>query len=549
MKYTCMATGAAITVSDEEQDFCRKYELPLSVHAPFVRLRSLLAYRNRSNLYNSTCALTKKPILSCIPPERNLQVIDIDVWESDEWDPRDYGRPYDFSRPFFEQFANLYSSVPLPNLSVMRGTMENSDYTHGITCAKNCYLVFSSSFNEDCMFSKFLVRCKDMVDCLNCVSCEICYECRNTFNCYSLLCSDNCYNCADSFFLDNCQSCRACYGCVNLSNKQYHFFNEPLTKEWYQARVAGIDLGSYASLVHEKAKFESFRKQFPRKFMYGKNNQNGVGNFLTNTKNCIDSFFLTDCEDMQYCVWVNKGKSSFFHCMYGNSSELIYNSVSTGDSAYNVKFSAECWQSPRDLEYCIYCCYGAACCFGCVGIKKQSYYILNKQYSREEYSAMLPRIKEHMRSTGEYGKFFPPGLSPYYFNHTEAFYFLALPREEALACGYRWNDEWHPHEASRYSIPDNICDVQDDVLQQTLYCGHSGRKYRITKSELDFYRSKHLPLPRISPFDRVRENSSCMAIESLNNSNCANCGVEFITMYGHDRSTLLCETCYQQLVF
>ena len=49
---------------------------------------------------------------------------------SDAWDFRDYGRDFDFSRPFFEQFAELLEVVPQPNLTSNYLLDENSEYTN-----------------------------------------------------------------------------------------------------------------------------------------------------------------------------------------------------------------------------------------------------------------------------------------------------------------------------------------------------------------------------------------------------------------------------------
>jgi hypothetical protein len=123
MQRRCALTGAEFQIGEAELEYCREYEVPLPTLAPEVRLRRLVGFRNRSFLYNAKCALSGKPMFSSIAPERGLTVYDIDVWNSDAWDWRHYGRPYDFSRPFFEQFADLYYTTPMQSLAVLRGTM------------------------------------------------------------------------------------------------------------------------------------------------------------------------------------------------------------------------------------------------------------------------------------------------------------------------------------------------------------------------------------------------------------------------------------------
>lgn len=59
------------------------------------------------------------------------------------------------------------------------------------------------------------------------------------------------------------------------------------------------------------------------------------------------------------------------------------------------------------MNLCIECEY----CFGCVGLKKKKYCILNKQYSKEEYEELKGKIISDMKRSGEYGKFLPYEMS------------------------------------------------------------------------------------------------------------------------------------------
>jgi len=231
MQQTCRITGHVFEISDAEQAFCQREGIPLPTIHPRERMRQQLIFRNRKHLYHDVCALTKKPMLSCFPPERGLMVYDVDVWESDQWDPLTYGQAYDFSRPFFEQFSNLLHRVPLSNRQIGLGTIENSYYTNGVTGAKNCYLLFGATYNEDCLFGHGLWYSKDVVDSVYVHKSELCYDCVNIRDCYNLKYSSYCTSCSDSVFLFNCQSCKHCFGCVNKSNAEYCFYNEQLTKE------------------------------------------------------------------------------------------------------------------------------------------------------------------------------------------------------------------------------------------------------------------------------------------------------------------------------
>jgi len=58
------------------------------------------------------------------------------------------------------------------------------------------------------------------------------------------------------------------------------------------------------------------------------------------------------------------------------------------------------------------------------------YCILNKQYTKEEYEKLMPKIIEYMEKTEEWGEFFPASLSPFGYNETIAMEYFPLTREE-----------------------------------------------------------------------------------------------------------------------
>jgi len=45
---------------------------------------------------------------------------------------------------------------------------------------------------------------------------------------------------------------------------------------------------------------------------------------------------------------------------------------------------------------------------------------LNKQYTKEEYEKLVPKIIEHMKKTSEWGEFFPASISPFGYEETAA---------------------------------------------------------------------------------------------------------------------------------
>ena len=54
-------------------------------------------------------------------------------------------------------------------------------------------------------------------------------------------------------------------------------------------------------------------------------------------------------------------------------------------------------------------------------------------------------------------------------------------------------------------IPNDIKDIDDDILNKVILCEQTGKPFRIVKQELQFYRQHNLPLPHKHPDQRHLE--------------------------------------------
>ena len=548
MRRKCITTGHDFEISPLEQEYCRSHDVPLPSLSPEERLREMLLFRNRMYLYRAKCAYTGDEILSAIPPESNIPVYQTEVWESDVWSASDYALEMDFNRPFFEQFHELYIRVPRPNLGNGVG-LENCDFTNGIARGKNCYLLFSSDSTEDCMFGRGVYRCRDVVDSLLVYDSEICFDCENIKESYNLVGCSHCGNCRDSFFLSNCRGCSDCFGCVNLHQKQFHWFNEPLSEPEYRNRLAATNLGSSKGYAQARKKFDEFAERFSIKAYFGTQNEDITGDFINNSKSVHNSYFISHSEDVENSLYLERAKNSIVHVNFGTRSELTYNCISVGEDSFNVKFSSDTWRGVRDLEYCINVRNGTHDCFGCVGLKKREYCILNKQYSKDEYFEMLPRVKAQMRASGEYGRFFPLSSSPNYYNRSDVEDFFPISEAEAKRRGFPWKDADGANVVGA-AMPDDICEADDSVLSQVFRCEMTGAAYRLVRPELEFYRRYRLPLPRTAPLERLRARCrKFFQVKPLKEGNCAGCSAALSSCYIGGSRPLLCEDCFQKQVY
>jgi len=287
---------------------------------------------------------------------------------------------------------------------------------------------------------------------------------------------------------------------------------------------------------------------------------------------------------MENCrhVYVNGMLKDCYDCSCFGWGELCYEGAHSG-GLYNSKFflfglGARDTMSSYNLEYC-YSVLNSSNCFGCANLKNQEHCILNKKYTKEEYEALLPKIKKHMEEMPyvdkkgriyKYGEFFPIEISPYGCNETAAMDYYPLTKEEALAKGYPWSDyeSETKYEFSDYEIPDDTREVKDDILEKVLKCEVSGKAYKIIPMELQFYRRMGLPIPRRAPLQRHKDRIAkllprklfdraceCKGSETAKNGykntgkhlhGAGVCGAKISMPYAPDRPELVyCEACYQ----
>ena len=467
-------------------------------------LRHLSVFRNSLFLSKVICNATQRSIVSAIPDSSGLTIYDIDAWNSDEWDPTSFSRPYDFSRPFFAQFREVMNVVPFPSLGVARSTLENADYTNDISHAKNCYLVFGATNNEDCLFSQWLWNNRDVVDCTNVFESERCYDSVFLRKCYHVLYSQYCRECVDSFFLSHCIGCTNCFGCSGLTHKRFCFWNEQLTEKEYQQRVAELRLSSRSEVASLRQRAQQIWIQFPGVDDSLRGSETCTGKNVLFSHGCKNSYFLEKCDEVSDSIAVVSGKSSQLQLSYGDGSENIYFSTGIGDNAYDIRFSWECWMNVSSLEYCMYCVHGVSNCFGCIGLRRAEYCILNRPYSKSEYLELLPRIKAHMSHTGEYGSFFPHTFSPHPYNESWASMFFPCSREKTLREGFRWKDELPIEHISISTPPDDLRDIDPSLLTKTFTCRKTGKPFKLTPPELAWYQREEIPPPEIAPLERIK---------------------------------------------
>lgn len=539
----CRITGNNFIITEEEQQFYqdvapvfnnRKCTIPLPVICPEERRRQRLSFRNQRYMYYRKCDLTGKKILSCYDRDVIQPVYNSSDWWSDKWDPLEYGRNFDFNRSFFEQFADLYREVPVIHHYVINS--ENCEYVNGASDCKDCYLSFNLDFCEKVFYVNDAKYSNYCLDSYNILRCEWCYECIDCENCYHLKFSTRCSNCSDSLFLENCKRCNNCIGCCNLIDKEYYVFNEKVTLDEF--RTLKKRLTTISGIQEFEKKFKEFSIQFPKKYYTGHSNENFSGDNIHNAKNCYNCFQTFEIEDCSHCYYIFQANNCMDYDVFGMNAEWMYNCLANGKNTFNNICCIGNWNGSSNNLYCNLMG-GSSNNFGCCGLKKKQYSILNKQYSKEEYEEVVPKIIKHMSMTGEWGQFFPIDLSPFAYNETLAHEFHPLTRDEAEKRAFKWKE-----------IKTEKSDVSNDILDCAIKCEITGKLFRIIPQELKFYQQEQIPIPRKHPDQRHKERFDKRNPLHLWDRKCDKCNTDIQTSYSPDRTEkVYCEGCYLKEVY
>jgi len=585
----CQNCKNNFAIEPEDLTFYKSLNVPPPTWCWKCRAMRRMAFRNFRYLYERTCAGTGKKIFSMVPPNAPMPPFDRDYWWSDAWDPKSYAREYDFTRPFFDQIRDLFNVMPFTY--IMSRNQVNSDYSMGLDM-KNTYLCFDAGFSEDSAYGVTLQKSKQCFDTINCKLCELCYYVINTTNCYKTFFSRNCTGCREVWFSQDCVGCNDCVGCTGLRNKSYYIFNQPYSKENYRKKMAGFNLHSRLGLERMQKEAERIWLSFPFRFRHGLQDAGCTGDYIYNSSQVRNCFFTNEVQNCTHCqsVIYNPIRDCMDVTSSGVDIERNYEISCCGQGLRGVYFSFDC-ETVSDVRYSI-TCRNSREVFGCVGLRNAQYCILNKQYSKEQYESLIPKIIAHMNETPyvdtlgriyKYGEFFPPDMSPFGFNESQAYEYFQLPRSQVEHMGFNWRvpekRKYEPTKAAS-ALPDTIAETGDDIIQEIVQCkhdetgDHAGLQcgancptvFRITQQELQFYRKMNLPLPKLCFNCRHVERISWRNVPQLYKRTCACAGVKassyintashfhgsepcpnkFETTYAPDRPEIVyCEQCYQ----
>ena len=529
-----------------------KYLIPTPQMCPECRQKRRLVWRNERNLYKRECDATGKPIISIYHPESVYKIYSQDIWWSDNWDGLDYGRDFDFNQTFFEQYDMLFRDVP--KISLIASNNENSQYVNLETDSKDCYMNIWGHFNKDCMYNTHVFNSEDCVDNYWLDHSKHCYECFKCFDSYKLFYSHWCYSSRNSYYCSFSRDLENCFWCVYLENKKYHILNTEYAPEVYKEKIKEI-LSDKENLENFLSELIELRTLHSSKNNTIQNSENVSWEDIKDSNNAHEIYGGEDIQDAKYIyiwMWI---QDTYDSTRLGFQISKCYE-VMAGTNLSNVWFSCYVLDGISDTYYSTNC-HSSHHLFGCTWLRNKSYCILNKQYTKEEYEQLVPKIIEKMKSTWEWWEFFPNNMSPFGYNETVANEYFPFnpPVSENLDFPLNKGDTWSEAKGggliqwiienntfiplnsiqnkkrikwkqifnwSDYQIPlpkvekiipaeklpENISDIPDDILNWAIECEVTRKLFRIIKPELEFYRKHNIIIPRKHPDQRHLERMS-----------------------------------------
>ncbi len=564
MQKTCKKCSKKIEITNSDLEFYKKvspkfdgkvFEIPSPTLCPECRQQRRLAFRNERKLYKRKCDATGENIISIYSPDKKYKIFEQNFWWSDKWNPLDYGKDFDFSKSFFEQFKELQLEVP--RVSVINGMNENSYYCNHAAKQKDCYFSSDALENEKCYYTN------DIYYSTNCIDSSTIKHCENITNSAVIIKSFNCHNC---FNLQNCNNCYLsnnlincanCIWCSDIVNWEYFVLNKKVSKEDFK-KTLDLYKNDFNFKKEFIEKFDILNKNTPKRNLNNINSTNSLWNYLSDVENVNYSYNIQNSKNLKYCTYVYSWEDCYDYDVWWDNVSKIYETHCAWwiwAWASNILFSNIIWGG-SNIFYSDNLVNNADNCFWCISLKNnESYCILNKQYTKEEYNKLIPKIIEHMQKTWEWWEFFPENFSHYWYNETIAQDYFPLEKEKALELGFNWSDfEAENPKVEKIipasKLPEKIADIPDDILNWAIKCEVTNKPFRIISQELEFYRKHNLPIPKKHPDQRYLERLKLKNPRKLFDRKCDKCWAHIKSTYSPNREEIVyCEKCYNKEIY
>ncbi|MBI4599546.1 hypothetical protein HY732_01335 [Candidatus Uhrbacteria bacterium] len=557
---TCRECNSAFSVHPNDQKILDYFSAPEPTLCATHSLQQRLSWRNERHLYTRTCELCKKEILAVYSLRSYAKVLCNTCWYGDGWDPLGYGRDYDPSQSFIDQWYALMKDVPHV-ATVLYQQPVNCEYANWIVGGKDNYLTFSAVQSEGSLYSRLIDYSRDCSDCLSVLRSELLYDCVSTTDSHACAFVTRAEKCSDCYLGRDLHDCQNCFGCVNLKHRQYYWYNEKCSKEEYERRLNAA-FQTRTSFEEHMKKFDAFSSAQPVECATIRRSEDSVGNEIYNSRLVRKSFTIVESENISESMRIAYDAHDIYRCSFGGSGATTgYECSSTPGT--NTVLCSFCAGNCAFSSYC-YFCINSQDLFGCVNLRKKQFCILNKQYDEGAYKKLRDQIIADMKKRGEWAEFFPMRYSPLAYNESLAHEYLPLSGDNAVKIGLRWEDEEKGVRGKETIMPETILSdtstIDEHITKEILRCVACTANYRILRKELGHLKKMRLPIPLECQDCRFKSrmkrffvpilyHRTCMCTEGHAHHGSASCTNEFETTYRPDgKDIVYCHPCYQELL-
>jgi len=541
-------------ITSEDIEFLRMLFVPPPKYCPTCRRIRRLVHMNLSKLFKRHCNALghDEQMISIFPENASIPVVDYQYFIGDQFNPFLYGRDFKSGESPLNHFFDFRKEIPMPSLLNRDPSSVNSEYSNGGRNNKNCYFTSGCYNVEDAWYSGLISLSKNIMTSRALRESEWA-----SYSVYSEHIYKSSYiyfskNITNSMFLYDSKNCDQCFGGVNLRNRKYVIWNEQKTKEEYEEFIKNITPFKRSDLLKYKEELLSLTKSLPINSTRNLASENIFGTVISNSKNLFDIVEAKNSENVRHADGIMNHKDSMDLLFSGGHSHHLYQTCNIGSESSYVKFSISskfCTTSEFIFNSKL-----LTNCFMCIGLQNKSFCILNKQYTEEEYFPLVDEIKYEMLSRGEYGEFFDLQFSAqaYNFSMAGAYYPLSDDVIEKLG-GYIGKESETNVGDLKIIEPENLSEtideVSDSITEEAVRCLVTQKPFRITKTELAFYRRMKLPIPNTHPIERIMENNMTVTTGRKWNAVCEKCERKIETIYENiSEYHIYCEECFKREV-
>jgi hypothetical protein len=541
----CTYCNKEFKIDSGDLNLYEKVGLKIPNNCFLCRTKQFQAFSVFGKFRKGVSDLSGESLITVLPNNPRYPIYKSHEWWGDAWDPMQFGQEYDPNRSFFDQLKELQEKIPRPHQEGENN--KNCDWCDDVWNSKNCYLSRALDKCENLSYSYRVLDTKDSFDISFSYNLQNSYDCLSCHNSFNLNFSENSRDCIDSFFLFDCRNCHNCFMSWNLRNKQYCIRNKQYSKEAYEEEIKNINLGSFKNISLLKKEFgDILKNDVVHRENFNLKSETSVGNYLNNCDKCVNCFTWDDSQNCRNSLRGLYAKDCIDQV--GTWHVELSGNNSCVNAGYQIKHSVS--SDGKYSEY-IDLCKDVEYCFGCVGLRKKKYCILNKQYTEEEYENLKNTIIADMEKRQEYGKIMPYSMATIDYNFSNGMiYFKDVKKEEILSHGGYWAQEdlSSADGISSLELPDNILETKPDITTQALICPKTKYRFNISEGEYEFHKHKNFALPRIHFDLRMVERARKTATLQAYPYKCFYCRKDIMAYYPHEwgYKKIACENCYKQ---